>query len=100
MNDHVTALFGLFQVLSAENVDGEWHLGVQTPRELVGCGEYGAVARVKDRRLVTVRDLPIAGVPVLLRWRKRVFHCRYVLCPNKSWTEQHDAITRKSRPSA
>ena len=30
MNDHVTALFGLpgFQVLSAENVDGEWHLGV------------------------------------------------------------------------
>ena len=61
MNDHVTALFGLpgFQVLSAENVDGEWHLGVQTPRELVGCGECGAVARVKDRRPVTVRDLPI-----------------------------------------
>lgn len=98
MNDHVTALFGLpgFQVLSAENVDGEWHLGVQTPRELVGCGECGAVARVKDRRVVTVRDLPIAGVPVLLRWRKRVFHCRYVLCPNKSWTEQHDAIAPRA----
>jgi len=98
VNDHVTALFGLpgFQVLSAENVDGEWHLGVQTPRDLVGCGECGAVARVKDRRTVTVRDLPIAGTPVRLRWRKRVFECRYALCPNKTWTEQHDAIAPRA----
>ena len=73
VNDKVTALFGLpgFQVLSGENVDGEWHLGVETPRDSVGCGECGAVAEVKDRREVTVRDLPIAAVPVLIRWRKR-----------------------------
>jgi transposase len=98
VNDHVTALFGPpgFQVLSAENVDVEWHLGVETPRDLVGCGECGAVARVKDRRVVTVRDLPIAGVPVLLRWRKRVFECRYALCPNKTWTELHDAIASRA----
>ena len=32
VNDDVTALFGLpgFQVLSGENVDGEWNLGVET----------------------------------------------------------------------
>ena len=62
--------------------------GSQTPRDLVGCGECGAVARVKDRRTVTVRDLPAAGVPVVIRWRKRIFECRYALCPNKTWTEQ------------
>ena len=98
VNDDVTALFGLpgFQVLSGENVDGEWHLGVETPRDLVGCGECGAVAEVKDRREVTVRDLPTAAVPVLTRWRKRVFHCPHALCPNKSWTEQHAAIAPRA----
>ena len=42
--------------------------------------------------MVTVRDLPVAGVPVLTRCRKRVFHCPHVVCPNKSWTEQLHAI--------
>lgn len=46
--------------------------------------------------MVTVRDLPIAGVPMLLKWRKRVFHCRYALCPNKTWTELHDAIAPRA----
>ena len=98
MIDDVTALFGMpgFQVLSSEKTDGQWHLAVQTPRDLVGCGECGAVATVQDRREVTVRDLPVAGVPVLIRWRKRVFHCRHVLCPNKSWTEQHEAIAPRA----
>ncbi len=66
MTQNVTALFGMpgFEVLSTEMVDGEWHVGIETPRDLVGCGECGAVARVKDRRTVTVRDLPAAGVPV------------------------------------
>src|SRR5687767_6083634 len=69
---------------------------MQTARDLVGCGECGAVARVKDRRVVTVRDLPIAGMPVRLRWRKRVFECRYSLCPTKTWTEQHNAIAPRA----
>ena len=81
-------------MLSCEKTAGQWHLGVETPRELVGCGECGAVAAVKDCRVVTVRDLPVAGVPVLIRWRKRIFGCRHVLCPNRSWTEQHDAIAQ------
>ena len=46
--------------------------------------------------MVTVRDRPAASVPVLLRWRKRTFNCRHVLCPNKSWTEQHDAIAPRA----
>ena len=98
MIDHSTALLGLpgFQVLHAEKTDGEWHVVVETPRDLVGCPACGAVARVKDRRTVTVRDLPIADTPVLLRWRKRVFECRYALCENNTWTEEHDAIAPRA----
>jgi hypothetical protein len=68
VNHNVTALFGMpgFEVLSTEMVDGEWHVGIETPRDLVGCGGCGAVARVKDRRTVTVRDLPSGGVPVVI----------------------------------
>ena len=77
-------------------VNGEWHVGIQTPRDLVGCAECGAVARVKDCRTVTVRDLPAAGVPVVIRWRKRIFECRYALCPNKTWTEIHPAIASRA----
>ncbi len=98
MTQNPTALFGMpgFDVLWTEMVDGEWHVGIQTPRDLEGCDECGAVARVKDRRTVTVRDLPAAGVPVVIRWRKRIFECRYALCPNKTWTEQNPAIASRA----
>ncbi|WP_420830484.1 hypothetical protein [Mycobacterium heckeshornense] len=39
-----------------------------------------------------VRDLPIGGRPVVLCWHKRVWCCPHVLCPKKTWTEQHPAI--------
>ena len=71
-------------------------LTVQTPRQPVGCPVCGAVAHVKDRRTVTVRDLPMGGVPVILRWRKRVFQCRYSLCENNTWTEQHTEIAPRA----
>ena len=60
MIDHSTALLGLpgFEVLAAEKTANEWHVVVQLPRDLVGCALCGAVAVVKDRRTVTVRDLP------------------------------------------
>ena len=98
MTQNLTALFGMpgFEVCSTEMVDGEWYVGIETLRDLVGCGECGAVARVKDRRTVTVRDLPAAGVPVVIRWRKRIFECRYALCPTKTWTERHPAIASRA----
>ena len=94
MSDDVTGVFVLpgFRVVSSDVLDDEWHLLVETRREPTGCPTCGAVARVKDRRTVTVRDLPAGGVPVVLRWCKRIFECRYGLCEKKTWTEQHDAI--------
>ena len=55
MTQNVTAWFGMpgFEVSSTEMIDEEWYVGIQAPRDLVGCSECGAVARVKDRRTVT-----------------------------------------------
>ena len=98
MDAHVTALFGVpgFEVLTAVEVDGALELLVQTRQELTGCPECGAVAVVKDRRPVWVRDLPIAGRSVVVCWHKRVWCCPHALCPNKSWTEEHDEIAPRS----
>ena len=94
----ITAVFVLpgFRVVDTELVEGELTLSVETPRDLIGCPVCGAVARVKDRRTVTVRDLPTGGTPVIIRWRKRVFECRYALCERKTWTEQHEAIASRA----
>lgn len=90
----VAVLFGLdgFRLLSAAEVGGELELLVESTADLVGCPECGAVARAKDRRPVWVRDLPITGRPVVLCWHKRVWQCVHVLCPKRTWTEQHSAI--------
>lgn len=99
MEDEVTAsvvgvLFGLegFRLLTAVEVAGELELLVESTGDLVGCPGCGAVATAKDRRPVWVRDLPIAGRPVVLCWHKRVWCCPYELCEVRTWTEQHEAI--------
>jgi transposase len=94
----VGALFGLegFEVLSAGEVDGELELLVQTVAELVGCPACGAVAVAKDRRPCWVRDLPIAGRPVVLCWWKRIWRCAHWLCEANTWTETHAAIAPRA----
>ncbi len=85
-----------FEVFSTEMVDGEWHVGIAILRGLVGLGGCGAVVRVVGRRTVTERDLPAVGVPVVIRWRNRIFEIRHALCPNETWTEQHPAIASRA----
>jgi transposase len=94
----VAALFGLdgFRLLSAGEVAGELELLIETTADLVGCPECGAVARAKDRRPVWVRDLPVAGRPVVLCWHKRVWCCVHAWCPKRTWTEQHPAISPRA----
>lgn len=70
------------------------HVGIETPRDLVGCDECGAVARVEDRRTVTVRDLSAAGVPVVMRWRKRSSSAGMRCVP----TRHGPSSIRRSRP--
>jgi transposase len=64
----------------------------ESRRAVVGCPECGVVARVKDRPLVTLVDLPINGRPTSLVWHKRRFCCADALCSTRSWTEQDSRV--------
>jgi transposase len=52
---------------------------------------------VKERPLVRVRDLPIAGRPTYLLWRKRRFGCQ--AC-GRTFTETHPQLPARQRVSA
>jgi transposase len=84
-------LHGL-EVVSAELVDVEWQLAVQTTATMVGCSGCGVRAIPHGRRTVRVRDLPIGGHPVVLSWRKRIWRCRERACDVRTWTERTAAI--------
>jgi transposase len=92
------ALLGLdgFEILAAADVGGELELLIQTTADLVGCPLCGAVARAKDRRPSWVRDLPVAGRPVVLCWVKRVWCCPHPQCEQRTWTERHEAIAPRA----
>jgi len=83
-------LLGLdgFEVLTAEITGGEWQVTVQTTASVVGCRGCGVRAELHGRRTVRVRDLPFAGRPVVLAWRKRIWRCREPACGVRTWTEQ------------
>ena len=102
MSDSTTtvtaALLGLdgFEILASADIGGELELLIQTTADLVGCPVCGAVARAKDRRPSWVRDLPVAGRPVVLCWVKRIWCCPHPQCEQRTWTERHDAIAPRA----
>jgi transposase len=55
-------------------------------REVVGCPECGEVARVKDRRAVTLVHLPMNSRPTRIVWHKRRFFCPDPEFPMGSWS--------------
>jgi transposase len=77
-----------FALVSTEELDGELVTVIETTEVVSGCPECGTVARPKDRRIVTLRDLPAGGRPVRLAWRKRIWSCPDPDCPKKTWTER------------
>jgi transposase len=89
-----TALVGIAELVVGvtELVEGEWVMYVETARDLVGCPACGvrAVGHGRLRRLV--RDLPVAGRPVVLWWAKRRWRCPDGDCAKRTWVEQIDAI--------
>lgn len=81
-----------FVVLGAEETDGELWLSVETTRSPIGCSACGTKAKSKDRRTTLVRDLPMAGRPTVLAWRKRRWSCPEPDCSQKTWSELSEAI--------
>jgi zinc-finger of transposase IS204/IS1001/IS1096/IS1165 len=78
----VSALVGLdgFVVVAQVDVDGEWWVKVETIATVVGCESCVSRAVGHGRRLVQVRDLPVAGRPVRLMWAKRLWRCSEPAC--------------------
>jgi transposase len=81
-----------FVVLAAVEQDGEVWLLVETRATTTGCAGCGVRARPKGRRETTVRDLPVAGRPCVVVWRKRRWSCPDPDCEAKTWTEATDAV--------
>jgi transposase len=62
------------------------------------CPACGVItARVKDRPLRRIKDLPASGQSVELWWRKRRLVCSEVLCSRRSFTQCSQAIRPRAR---
>lgn len=93
-SEGATALLGMpgFVVGAQLEVDGEVWLSVETAARVTGCSTCGTRAVGHGRRRVKVRDLPMAGRPVVLVWAKRTWRCADPDCEVGTWTETSDAI--------
>ncbi len=81
-----------FVLLDVSHVDGELQQTVETEVGEVGRTGCGRLARLQDRRLVRVRDLPAGGRPVVLVWRKRVWRCVEPGCVVSTWSERCEQV--------
>lgn len=97
-SEGATVLLGMpgFVVGAQLEVDGELWLHVETTAEVVGCWGCGTRAVGHGRRRVKVRDLPVAGRPVVLVWAKRKWRCADPDCGVTTWTEHADAIRSRA----
>jgi len=77
-----------FEVLEVVDDGTELAIEVETSQQLVGCPACGTRAVPKDRRWVTLRDVPAGRRMVRVRWRKRVWRCPEPDCEVNTWTEQ------------
>lgn len=93
-SEGATTLLGMpgFVVGAQLETDGEMWLYVETTADAVGCTACGTRAVGHGRRRAKVRDLPIAGRPVVLVWAKRKWRCPDPDCATRTWTETTDAI--------
>jgi transposase len=79
-----------------EVVAGEWVIYVESDVGSTGCPECGVVAVAHGRRRVTVRDLPVAGRPVVLLWAKRIWRCPDPDCGKRTWSERSELIAPRA----
>ncbi|MDQ3146577.1 MAG: ISL3 family transposase [Actinomycetota bacterium] len=97
-SEGATALLGMpgFVVGAQMEIDGERWLHVETTADVVGCSACGTRAVGHGRRRVVVRDLPMAGRPVVAVWAKRILRCPEPDCEAGTWTESHPAIASRA----
>ena len=100
MQDHGSRLVGLdgVQVMAVREVCGQLDLEVELTARAGCCPTCGRGSlEVKDRPVVRVRDLPLAGRPTWLVWRKRRYWCRGC---GRSFSETHPELPARQRVTA
>ena len=81
-------------VLGVE-VDAQLRAHIETPAERPRCDRCGTTARVKDRPVVELVDLPCFGNPARLVWHKRRWGCPDGQCSVGSWLEYEARIAAR-----
>jgi transposase len=100
MQDHGSRLLGLegMVVLGVVDVGHAVELEVETVARAACCRWCGrASVMVKERPVVRVRDLSLAGRVMVLRWRKRRYRC--AAC-ERTFTETHPHLPARQHVSA
>jgi transposase len=100
MQDHGSRLVGLdgMAVRSVHEVGDQLDLEVELVARAGCCPGCGRVSlTIKERPVVRVRDLPLAGRPTYLLWRKRRFWCERC---GRTFTETHPELPARQRVTA
>ena len=72
--DRLVGLDGV-HVTDVARTGGGLVLTIETPPRVEGCRVCGVVAVSHGRRPRVLHDIPCAGVPVRIRWRRRTWSC-------------------------
>ena len=93
------ALFDLpdVHVLAVERGARQFTVVVETVPPLVGCPSCAVLATGHGRRKVLLHDLPCAGVPVRVRWRKRIYRCLEDACEISTFSELHELAAPRGK---
>jgi transposase len=100
MPDDVSRVLGIDGMVVTSVADHGWSIEVGVElAAMAGCWRWcgrGSLT-IKDRAVVRVRDLPLAGRITYLCWRKRRFGCE--AC-GRTFTETHSALPSRQRVTA
>lgn len=102
MSKATAVLFGIedeFDVLSVDRLGPDQvKIVIELRAVEAACPTCGVVtARVKDRPVRRVKDLPACGQQTQLWWRKRRLACVERLCPRRSFTQPSVAVRPRGR---
>ncbi|MFC4011601.1 transposase family protein [Nonomuraea purpurea] len=95
MNDSTSILFDMpeITVVKVERVAQDEQqsarvVHIERPEEWAACPQCGVISTsVRQRRTTRPRDLPNGEQALHVRWHKRQFACKEILCPRKAFTE-------------
>lgn len=66
-------------------------------RVVAGCPRCGVIAEGRGRRVHELADAPAFGVPVRVRWSKRLWRCAQQECPVATFSETHTFAPTRSK---